>query len=88
VDTSLDADNLELTYPRPWRYQVIGEDEQRLRRAIAAAVADHEHTVTVARSSRTGKYCSLHLELTVLDEAHRNGIFQALRDHRDVRIVL
>ena len=51
-------------------------------------VADCEHTITVARSSRTGKYCSLHVELVVTDEDHRNGVFRALRDHEDVKFVL
>jgi putative lipoic acid-binding regulatory protein len=78
----------DVSYPCRWRYQIVGADETRLREAIALAVASHEHTVTFSRSSRTGKYCSLHLELTVADEAHRNGIFEALREHRDVRMVL
>jgi len=78
----------ELSYPCRWRYQIIGLDETRLREAIARAVAGHAHSVTFARRSRTGKYCSLHLELTVTDEAQRNGIFEALRCHRDVSMVL
>lgn len=80
--------DVELSYPCRWRYQIVGPDERLLREAIALAAAGHEHTVTFSRSSRTGKYCSLHLELTVTDEAHRNGIFEALRDHRDVSMVL
>lgn len=79
---------LDVSYPCRWRYQIVGLDETRLREAIALAAAGHEHTVTFSRSSRTGKYCSLHLELTVTDEAHRNGIFEALREHRDVSMVL
>lgn len=78
----------EVSYPCRWCYQIIGLDEMRLREAIALAAAGHEHAVTFSRSSRTGRYCSLHLELTVTDEAHRNGIFEALRDHRDVSMVL
>ena len=78
----------EVTYPCRWRYQIIGLDEMRLREAIAGAAAGHEHTVTFSRNSRTGRYCSLHLEMTVTDEAHRNGVFEALCEHRDVRMVL
>ena len=86
--TGPDEHNLELTYPRTWRYQVIGADEALLREAIACAVAECAYTVTVARSSRTGQYHSLHVELVVIDEAHRNGVFEALRRHDSVRFVL
>jgi len=78
----------DVSYPCRWRYQIVGPDETRLREAIAGAVAGQEHTVTFSRNSRTGRYCSLHLELPVTDEAHRNGIFAALREHRDVSMVL
>jgi putative lipoic acid-binding regulatory protein len=77
-----------VTYPCRWRYQIVGASEEGLREAVACAAAGHAYSVTFSRRSRTGKYCSLHLELVVVDEAHRNGVFEALRDHREVRFVL
>jgi len=73
-----------LTYPRAWEFTIIGFDAGRLREVVARAVGDQAHTVADSRQSRTGKYVSVTLTLTVRDEAHRNGIVTALRDSKDV----
>ena len=78
----------DVSYPCRWRYQVMGASEEGVREAITRAAAGHEHSVTFSRRSRTGRYCSFHLELIVVDEAHRDDVFRALRDHRDVQFVL
>jgi putative lipoic acid-binding regulatory protein len=78
----------EIDYPTTWSYQVIGSDEELLRRAVAEVLAGREHTLRLTNASRTGKYISLRLELTVVDEAERLAIFEALAAHAAVRIVL
>jgi putative lipoic acid-binding regulatory protein len=78
----------EIDYPTLWSYQVIGSDEARVRGAVAEVVLEREHTLRLTKTSRTGKYCSLLLELVVVDEADRLALFEALAAHDDVRIVL
>ena len=85
-------DNLEgkpeIVYPCRWQYKAIGLDEDRMRVAIVEIVAELEYTLSLSNTSRTGKYCSMLLAVTVVSEAHRNAIFVALRDHRDITMVL
>jgi putative lipoic acid-binding regulatory protein len=78
----------DVTYPCRWRYQIVGSSESGMREAIALAAGDHEHSVVFSRRSRRGRYCSLNLQLVVVDEAHRNDVFKTLRSHRDVEFVL
>jgi hypothetical protein len=78
----------EIEYPCVWNYQVIGTSEARLRDAIAGAVPDREHSITLTNTSRTGKYTSLLLEIEVDSEAQRLTIFYRIAEHDDVRMVI
>lgn len=79
---------LEITYPCTWQYTVIGLDRDAIRLAVADVVGVREYSLAASHSSRTGKYCSLHLSLTVETEAHRVGLFHALKSHPAIRIVM
>jgi len=78
----------QIDYPCSWEYKVIGNDEFALRQAVAAVMADAEYEVSFSHFSRTGKYCSLSVELTVVDEEQRMSLFAALKRHRDILFVL
>jgi putative lipoic acid-binding regulatory protein len=77
----------EITYPCAWSYRVIGADEVRLRAVILEVIGDVDHSLRLANESSQGRYRSLHLEVVVRDEEHRNSIFSALGKHPDVRFV-
>ena len=79
---------LELSYPCSWCYKIIGRDEVLMRSAVAEIVGDAQHTLRFSNTSRTGKYKSLELELTVRDEEHRLGTFEALKNHSAVEFLL
>ena len=78
----------KITYPCSWEFKVIGFDTQRVREAVARVVGDAAHSVADSRQSSSGKYRSVSLTMTVHDEAHRNRIFAAFRDHKDVVMVI
>lgn len=78
----------EIEYPCRWTYQIIGRHEMHLREAIAQAVGPKEHALKTARQSRTGKFCSLHLEMTVESEGERLRVFEILKTHEAVAFVL
>jgi putative lipoic acid-binding regulatory protein len=78
----------KLRYPTRWKYTVIGEDRRQLEGAIAGVVEDRSHKVSLSNVSSKGRYCSLVLELIVLNEAERQMIFERLRAHRAVMYVL
>lgn len=78
----------EIEYPCLWNFKIIGREEEHMRRAIAKIVGDSDYTLTFSNQSRHGKYRSLNLDMVVLDESHRLNIYEALRHHRSIRIVL
>ena len=81
-------DRPAIQYPCAWEYKAIGWDLDSMREAIAEIMTDQQHQVSFSRTSRTGRYCSMLLEVTVESEDHRNAIFRALQEHRHIRMVL
>ena len=81
-------DRPEIDYPCAWSFRVIGEDEKKLRIAIADSVSWKDHTVEAGATSSKGRYVSLHVELEVEDEAERLRVYSELGAHPDVRMVL
>ncbi len=82
------GDKPEIVYPCPWGYKVIGSDVERLRSAIAEVLQERSHTLTPSNSSLTGKYHCLDLELIVTSEECRLEIYENLRRHPAIKIVL
>ena len=78
----------EIEYPCPWNFKIIGREEEHMRRAIAEIVGDSDYILTFSNQSMHGKYCSLNLDMLVIDESHRLNIFESLRHHRSIQIVL
>lgn len=79
---------LELQYPCDWRYKVVGEERRKLEAAIHEVIVEREHTLKDSNRSRNGKYISLNLDLLVHNEDDRQFIYEALKAHPDVKIVL
>ncbi len=88
LEPPLDERHLDLSYPRVWTYKVFGRDEEALRRAITAVVGALEHRVEASNRSRTGKYVSLGVDVTVNTDEERLAIFRALHDHAEIMYVL
>ena len=78
----------EIEYPCLWNFKIIGREEKHMRRAIAEIVGNSDYTLTFSNQSRHGKYRSLNLDMVVRNESHRLNIFEALRHHRSIQIVL
>ena len=78
----------EIAYPCVWGFRVMGEDEPSMRAAVTAVMGRLEYEVKFGNRTAQGRYCSLHLSLTVHDEQHRNDIFAALAAHPSIRFVL
>jgi uncharacterized protein len=78
----------EIVYPCPWGYKVIGSDVDRLRSAIAEVIQELPHTITPSHSSLPGKYLCLDVEIVVSSEECRLEIYESLRRHPAIKIVL
>ncbi len=78
----------QIEYPCPWGYKVIGRDRELLGKAVAEVLAGCAHTVVPSHSSKGGAYCSLNVETTVESEKARLELYDRLRCHPDILMVL
>ena len=78
----------EIDYPCTWVYKVIGEDTVTLREVILTACAPADVDITHSHSSSKGKYHSLNATLVVETEDMRLQIYELLKTHPAVKVVL
>ena len=81
-------EKLELTYPCNWAYKLIASEKQALEKAIHDVIDEREHSLTHSNNSKSGKYMSMNLELLVHNEDDRNFIYEALKAHSNIKMVL
>ena len=79
---------LDLTYPCVWIYKIIGQNLEEMKFAIHEIIGDRSFSITLSRTSENAKYYSLNVEVTVESESHRQAIYEALKSHRAIKIVL
>ena len=79
---------LELTYPTAWTYKLIGYEKKAMQRAIHEVILEREHDLVHSNKSKTGKYVSMNLDLVIQNEDERNFIYEALKAHQDIKMVL
>lgn len=84
----LDGKKLELEYPCSWCYKVIATEKEALQQAIKDVISEREHKLTHSNNSKSGKYVSMNLDLLVHNEDDRNFIYEALKKHQDIKMVL
>lgn len=81
-------EKLELDYPCSWAYKLIASEKIALQEAIHDVIEEREHKLTHSNNSKTGKYVSMNLELLVHNEDDRNFIYEALKAHSNIKMVL
>ena len=81
-------DKLELTYPCSWSYKLIGHEKEALQKAIHDVIVEREHDLTHSNNSKAGKYVSMNLDLVIQNEDERNFIYEALKQHQNIKMVL
>ncbi len=79
---------LDITYPSPWPYTVIGEDEFKMRGVIGEVCGELEHSIELSNRSRTGRYCSLKVEAVVNSDEERHDIYHRLLQSDEIRYVV
>lgn len=81
-------DRPEIEYPCTWVYKVIGKDCTLLKEIIVSTCAPQEVKISHSHTSSKGKYHSLNAELVVPDETTRLALYETLKQHPAVKIVL
>ncbi len=79
---------LELEYPCSWSYKLIASEVDVLQEAIEDVISQREHTLTHSKNSKGGKYISMNLDILVHNEDDRNYIYEALKAHQHIKMVL
>ncbi len=74
-------ERLELTFPTPWTYTIFGTAEEAVRDAVRSIVTSLEHELTFSNASKTGRFLSFQLVVTVPSDEERLRIFRELREH-------
>jgi putative lipoic acid-binding regulatory protein len=80
--------NLQLEYPCPWVYKIIGQDKDEMQSAVAEIIRECKYKISDSRSSETAKYHCLNVELTVESESQRTALYEALKSHPAVKMIL
>lgn len=81
-------EKLELTYPCSWSYKLIASEVEALKQAIRDVIYEREHKLTHSKNSKGGKYVSMNLDMLVHNEDDRNFIYEALKAHQQIKMVL
>jgi putative lipoic acid-binding regulatory protein len=88
LEEKLKDKKLELEYPCNWCYKVIASEKKSLQNAVKDVIAEREHTLTDSNKSKSGKYVSMNLDMLVHNEDDRQFIYDALKKHNDIKMVL
>lgn len=81
-------EKIELTYPCSWTYKLIGYEKEAIQKAIHDVIIEREHDLVHSNKSKTGKYVSMNLDLVIQNEDERNFIYEALKAHQNIKMVL
>lgn len=79
---------VQIEYPSNWQYKLITMHEDHTKEAILDVINERFHNLTHSKNSKGGKYVSMNLELLVQNEDDRNFIFEALKAHHLIKMVL
>jgi putative lipoic acid-binding regulatory protein len=77
-----------IDFPCEWTYTVIGLEKNLIISAIKSIVGERPHLITESKSSKTGKYVSLHLQMTVLHREEFDGFYALLGKHEAIKMVM
>ncbi len=79
---------VQIDYPSNWQYKIITLHEDHTKEAVLDVINERFHTLKHSKNSKGGKYISMNLELLVQNEDDRNFIYDALKAHHMVKMVL
>lgn len=77
-----------IDYPCDWQYTIIGESRSEICRVVEKHVREEPLRLTDSNVSRSGRYVSMKLEVTVHSEEERRELYTLLAAQPAVRVVL
>ena len=76
-----------IDYPCEWIYKIIGSNKKSVHGATAGIMQDSAYQISDSNTSKSGKYLSFNVKVMVNDGAYRNKIYQAFKEHNDIKFV-
>ncbi len=84
----MNTEEPEIHYPTSWSYTLIGAELSQLENAAKEIIGQRSFSFRPSKSSSGGKYFSAKLECTVESETERLGIYEGLKGHSKIKMVL
>ena len=78
----------QIQYPCNWCYKVIGSDKESIQNAVKEVLDEREHKLSDSNKSKGGKYTSMNLDMLVHNDDDRQTIYEELKKHKDLKMVL
>jgi uncharacterized protein len=80
--------SIQLEYPCSWIYKIIGVDQNEMKSAVSEIIKDRTYSITLSRQSQNAKYHCLNVEVLVESESHRQIIYDSLKSHWAIKVIL
>lgn len=84
----LNQEKIELNYPCSWKYKLVTLSKEDALQSVKEVIIEKEFTLEASNVSKKGKFSSFNLELIVHNEDERVSIYELLRQHKLVKMVL
>jgi putative lipoic acid-binding regulatory protein len=81
-------DCVRIDYPCRWIYKIIGRNEEDMRDAVRVLIQDAPYEIRSSRVSAKGRYVSLNVEVEVGCEEKRKAVYEALKSHPAIILIL
>ena len=78
----------EISYPCEWTIKIIGSNEKTMREVVSSIIKDRSYAATCSNTSRTGKYISLNIKLTLISAEEKQDYYAKLSAHTEIKFVL
>jgi uncharacterized protein len=78
----------KIDFPCEWSYKVFGSDKVQLEEAINQVLTERPYRIVKATKSSKGKYISLTIKLTIMNQEELDMYYNALAKHASIKIVL
>lgn len=78
----------EISYPCFWEYKLIINSSQKLENIIKETLKDKEYKISKSNKSKNNSYESYNVNIFVLSEDERLGLFESFKQNKQIKFVL
>ena len=78
----------DIKYPCSWSYKIIANKKETIETVVKTVCKGKEYELKHSNSSKKGSYISMNMKTLVTSEDERTAIFDAIKTHEDIKMVL